>query len=138
MLWCHLRVLYFPVICSSKASWEKWVDRKSRRGNEIEDHINKGRHLCSYQSWVKSVEESDTRTYLVANIVQVFLLFHYWTIDKGYTEVGRRSSVIKGAACYWLPLKGGRGFDPTPRQNPEGKLEVRKKKNLPSVCEIGT
>ena len=35
-------------------------------------------------------------------------------------------------------LKGGRGFDPTSRRNPEEKLEVRKsqRRNISHVCEI--
>ena len=50
----------------------------------------------------------------------------FWLCHLCICYVGPRSSVIKGAACYWLPLKGGRGFDPTSWQDPEGKLEVRK------------
>ena len=43
-----------------------------------------------------------------------------------FDNVGRRGSMVEDTACALASPEGGRGFDPTSRQIPEGKLEVRK------------
>ena len=81
--------------------------------------------------------------------VSMFSIPYYWdqiwmqmscNIDYVLTgwKVGQRGSVVKDTTCYLLPLKGGRGFDPTSWRNLDAKLEVRKsqRRNISLLCEI--